>query len=257
MTLVSSIIKDAYRESNLKAIGTTPSTEEYNEALPRLQSLVSSMLGNEAGVKLDVIPIGRNNISQPSGWPYYDGLPNQDWYVPLNKRLALNLTTDVTVALHPLPQDGSRLAVSDISGNLGTYNFTINGNGRTIEGVDSLILNTSDIKQEWFYRDDTGNWARISNLELTDEFPYPVEFDDMFIILLAARLNSRNGVELDAGSQMILSRSRKQFQARYQQNIPIDSEDALLRLSDIGNRRDYRYYGSDQNIFNSGYPFRY
>lgn len=257
MTLVSEIIADAYRESNLKAIGTTPTDAENDEALPRLQSLVSSVLGNEAGVKLDVLPIGRNNINRPQGWPWYDGVPYVDWFVPLNVRLALNLTSAQDVNLHPMPQDGSRFAVADMSGNLGTYNFTINGNGRTIEDADTLILNTSAIKEEWFYRDDTGNWARVTNLALDDPMPYPQDFDDMFIILLASRLNSRYGAALDAGSQFILSRSRKQFQARYQQVISMDSEEGLLALSGTDLERNYRYYGSDQNIFNSGYPFLY
>lgn len=177
MTTVSQIIADAYRESNLKAIGTTPTDEENAEALPRLQSLVSSMLGNEAGVKLSVIPIGRNNINRPSGWPYYTGTPFVDWFVPLNVRLALNLDSAEEVNLHPMPQDGSRFAIADLSGNLATNNLTVNGNGRTIEGADTLVLNTSEIKEEWFYRDDTGDWSRVTNLTLDDPMPYPQDFD--------------------------------------------------------------------------------
>src|SRR3990172_3356119 len=105
MTLVSSIISSALRETNLIAIGASPTANESAEALTRLQSLVLSVLGNEQGENLSNLPLGITGIDVPSGYPWYgDNLPSNTW-VPLNTRLVLNLGSDVTVSLHPPPHD--------------------------------------------------------------------------------------------------------------------------------------------------------
>lgn len=255
MTLVSEIIRDAYRESNLIAISADPTTDEVDEALRLLNRIVASVYGNEAGEQLIPLVIGRNNIDRPQGFPWYDQVPPEaDWFVPMNSRLVLNLTSAQTVYLDPNPQDGQRFGVQDKSGNLATYNFVIDPNGRTIEDTLSLTLNTNNANVTFMYRQDTGNWARVTPLETSDTFPFPPEFDDLFITSLAMRLNPRHAVEADAQSVQAYTRSLRQFTARYAQTQVVWSELGMIRLT--GGQQPYvsdTRYGNSQ--FNSGYPY--
>lgn len=259
MTLTSQIITDAYRQSNVLAIGTTPTAEQVDEALRYLNRIVKSVFGNEAGDPLEVFPVGRNNIQRPSGYPWWNTVPDNDWFVPKNIRIMLNLDQPVTLYLHPEPDDGSRFAVIDASETVATYNCTVEGNGRLIEGAFNLILNTDGVDKEWFYRADLGNWLLYAPLTAATEFPFPEEFDDYFITLLAIRLNPAYGVQLDAQSKLIFDRSGRQLRARYTQNIPTRSELALIRMPKVSYDRDiwgtsYRYYNPN-SMFDKGWPW--
>lgn len=259
MTLVSQIITDAYRQGNLIAKGASPTAIEEVEGLRYLSRIVKSVFGNEAGEDLLPFPVGRGNISRPSGYPWYDDVPDNNWYVPKNIRLMLNLDNELSVYLHPDPDDGSRFGVTDISGNLSTYNLTVYGNGRNIDGSDSVVLNTDGDIGEWFYREDTGNWTRYTPLSVTDEFPFPEEFDDYFVTMLALRLNPGYGIQLDPQSSEILRRSKRQLVSRYFQTIPTASELGLLRLSKLDSLRDQwkdsYHYNNPNSAFDRGWPF--
>lgn len=259
MTLTSQIITDAYRQSNLLAIGVSPTQDQVDEALRYLNRIVKSVFGNEAGDPLEVFPVGRNNIQRPSGYPWWNTVPDNDWFVPKNIRVMLNLEEPVSLYLHPEPDDGSRFAVIDASENVSTYNVTIQGNGRLIEGNFNLILNTDGVDKEWFYRADLGNWMLYAPLTMDIAFPFPEEFDDYFITLLAIRLNPQYGVMLDAQSKLVFDRSGRQLRARYTQNIPTRSELALIRMPKVSYDRDiwgtsYRYYNPN-SMFDKGWPW--
>lgn len=259
MTVVTQIITDAYRQSNLLAIGSSPTSPQQAEALRYLNRIVLSVLGNEAGENLQPFPLGKNNIDTPAGWPWYESTPSSDWFVPLNCRLMLNLEDPATVSLSPVPEDGARLGVSDVSGNLSTNNLTIHGNGRNIEGSSTLVLSTNGLNREWFFREDLGNWVRSIPLDLDSAFPFPEEFDDMFITLLAMRINPSYGVQMDPQTAEIFRRSRSQFRARYHNIIEVHSEDGLIRLPRTAVDRylwGIRYGMYDPNgSFSRGYPW--
>lgn len=227
MTLVSAIIADAMRESNLIAVGTTPQPLAQAEALGRLSSLVASVLGFEAGEQYRPWPVGTTG--------YRDGLYAGcagDWSrPPANVRLICNLAGSITIWLPVQPDDGARIAVQDLQGNFASNNLVLMGNGRTIEGAQSVTLDEDGANREWFFRADLGDWRRVTSLDLDAEFPFPVEFDDMFITLLAMRLNPRYGRALSEESKSALSRSRGQFQARYRQRREVISNPALLHMS--------------------------
>lgn len=259
MTLVSEIITDALRQSNLLALGSSPTSAQQVEGLRYLNRIVKSVFGNEAGDPLTAFPVGRHNVSRPAGFPWYNDVPDNDWFVPKNTRIVFNLDNAVSLYLHPMPDDGSRFAVTDTSNNLATYNVTVNGNGRLIENSASIILNTNGLDAEWFFRADLGNWAKYAPLIISDTFPFPEEFDDYFITLLAIRLNPAYGVALDPQAQMIFERSQRQLRARYTQNIPIRSELALIRLSKLAADRDqwgteYSFY-NPSSMFDKGWPW--
>lgn len=259
MTLVSQIITDAFRQANILPLGVTPTTLAQNEALIYLNRIVKSVFGNEAGDPLTAFPIGNNNISRPSGYPWWNTVPDNDWFVPKNIRVMLNLNTPVNLYLHPAPDDGSRFSAVDASGTLATYPCTVHGNGNFIDNQTSIILNTNDFEGEWFYRADLANWQKYAPLLIGDTFPFPEEFDDFFVTLLAIRINPAYGTQLDPQSQLIFNRSRTQIRARYTQNIPTRSELALIRPARVAVDRDQwgnTYWLYQPNaMFDKGWPW--
>lgn len=259
MTYVGEIIERAYRETNLMGELNNPTPRQGNEGLSRLQTIVSSSIGNEIGEPLESFPIGRNNISRPQGFPWYNDIPDNAWFVPINLRAMLNLENSVDLYLTPQPQDGSRFGVVDVSNNLATFPVTVYGNGRTIEGATSVTLDVNGTDSEWFYRSDLGDWLKSSPLVPEDVFPFPEEFDDYFVTMLALRLSSTYSSQFGATSQAALTRWRSQIMARYSQSKQMPSEAALYRMPNIAADRRYwsGWWGPDNtnSIFASGRPF--
>jgi hypothetical protein len=256
MTLVSTIIQDAYRESNLIAVTAAPTADQSAEALRLLNRMISSLYGDEAGNQLNPMPIGRNNISRPSGYPYYENTPDGNWFVPLNTQLVLNTTEATEVWLHPQPQDGSRFAFIDQSANLATYPLTVHGNGRSIGGSVTQVFNTNSQVAEYMFRVDVGNWFKVTDLDYTDDMPFPIDFDDLFTIGLAIRLNPRYQQQIDTQTISTYKDILRQFQARYRQVIQMPSEWGLVMLP--GTRWDrYWFYGNSTSAFNSGLGLPY
>jgi hypothetical protein len=248
-TSVAQIITDAYRQSNLVAVGTTPNTNQVTEALHYLNRIVRSVFGNEVGEHLQDVPVGKTNYNRPSGYPYDDYQSDTTWYVPENSRIILNLSSAASLYLHPNPDAGTRFAVIDANNNVGTYNVTINGNGRMIEGGLTVTLSTSGVANEWMYRDDLANWVKYSTLLSTDTFPFPERFDDFFITELAIRLNPSYGVAMNDQVATAYKKARKQLQSRYRQHRPVGVEKGLVRLPS----NPYRNALSDNTTaFNKG-----
>lgn len=260
MTTVYQIIVDAYRQSNLIALGVAPTKLQETEALRYLERIVAQAFGNEAGDPLTGFPIGRANISRPIGYPWWDTVPDNYWFVPKNTRCNLNLDkTGVELFLDPAPNDGARFAVVDSSNNLATYPVVVHGNGAFIEGSESITLNTDGLEREWFYRADLGEWKRCTVLELFDEFPFPKEFDDYFIISLAFRLNPAYQREIDPQSKIMWDKARNALTSRYSQIAPARSELALIRQSKMAADRDQwgnSYWLYQPNaMFDKGWPW--
>jgi hypothetical protein len=245
MTTVSQIITDAFRQSNLIPVGTSPAQAQQNEALRYINRIVLSVLGNEAGENLSPLGVGSNNISRPTGYPYFDDLLVNEWFVPENTRIMFNLGNPVSLYLHPNPDDGTRIGVVDVSGNFSTNNLTLKGNGRNIEAASELVLSTNGTANEWMYRADTGNWSKTTNLLIGDVFPFPEDFDDMFITMLAIRINPAYGRMIDAQSAAVLDRSRNQLRARYATHKEIAVERALVALTNYDARYGFYAYLSN------------
>lgn len=133
----------------------------------------------------------------------------------------LNLAAARTLKLSPSPHEGQRVAVADAGANLATYNLTLDGNGRTIEGAATQVLATDGMVRQWLYRGDTANWVRLTDLALDDDLPFPTEFDDYFAILLAMRLNPRHGRTLMEESAAWFTGREGAFEARYRRPRPV------------------------------------
>lgn len=259
-TLVSSIIQSALRETNLIPLGTVASDDQIAEAFQLLVTLTESVLGNEMGENLNPLPLGQENINSPKGYPWWSNSLPANMFVQTNTRVMCNLTGEGFINLHPKPHDGARMGVVDVAGNFDVNNFTIYGNGRMIEGAPEMTYDTTGELREWMYREDLGNWVVTTPLTLTGTMPWGSEYDDMFIIMLAMRLNPRYGQVMHPASVEALKNITTKFTARYSQSTTqMPSENGLLYLTHWQRFWGYGAYGpayGDPNTqFNSGFPF--
>ena len=259
MTAVTDIINSALRETNLIPLGVAPTAAQQTEAFNLLSTIVAGVLGNEAGENLSPFPLGQDNIHSPSGYPWWSNQLPGNVYIPSNTRVMCNLTGAGNFNMDPRPHDGARMGVVDCSDNLDVNPLTIYGNGRLIDGMPSLVINTPGISKQWVYREDIGSWVTVVPLSLVGQMPWPPEFDDMFIIMLAYRLNPRYGQIIHPASDAALKLAIKKFAARYKQSttqVPV--EDGLLYLTNyyrMYGRYSNRQYGDPADFFNSGYPY--
>lgn len=246
MTLVSSILTDAFRELNILAAGKSPSSTQEEEALRLYNAIVTSLFSSDAGEILRPWPLGnygRQSVDQ------LDLTATQFANPPINSRLMHTAEAAITVYLPPAPSDGSRVAISDPYSRLSSYNVTLDGNGHTIETAASLVLSTDALQRTWFYRAELGDWKRISALVAADTNPFPEDFDMMFIVLLALRLSPRYGRPVSEASATMMQKQRRDFLARY-----VQSED--LRINeDLANNSVQTYaqgWDTSTDQFNRG-----
>lgn len=218
MTKVSAIIVAALRESNVITTNQTLETAETAEALDRLQSLILSSVGDDLGYIMEDWNVTATGYTKPSGVPVAAAQVAAFTIKP-NSRLMCKLTAPLTIKLDPLPQDGQRFSVVDVSNGFAASNLTIDPNGRMIEGSPLAVTeSTNGLVKQWLYRSDIGNWVLLSTLATTDDMPFPQDFDDYFIIGLAMRLNPRYGRQLDQQSKDRYAQQQLQFVNRYTQS---------------------------------------
>lgn len=234
MTLTPAIIKDAYRESNMIAKGVEPDSDQSAEALTLLNRILAGVYGNEVGDPLFDWPVGQDGMVDAIAHTW----TVNDWsYLLPNVRVVAQHTAAQTLYLPPDPADGARVAIVDPGNRLATRNLTLDGNGRTIEGAATLLLNTDGLNRSWFYRGDLGGWVRLSELTnaADEEFPFPQEFDDYFITSLAARLNPRYGRALTDETVAALTSTLSRLRARYRQRQIIPADSGVLALTNNQN----------------------
>lgn len=254
MTLVSSIILDAYREANTLPLTALPNDAQNMEALRLYNALLGSLYGTDVGENLSDWPIGDFGRDPSNHFPPISTFRCLS-HPPINSRIVATNQGAIVVDLTVRPQDGARYALIDPYGQLATYPVTLNGNGRTIEGVPYITLNTANTRREWVYRGDLGDWTKISNVALTDENPFPHEFDQFFSILLAMRINPRYGRELSDLSTSILRANRAAFVARYITSAPLEINDDVSWPYMSRQGYDTQRSFSARGAFNRGEPF--
>jgi len=224
VTLVSSIILQAYRECNMLPLGKEPNANQSTEALQLHNATLTAVFGGDAGEGLTDWPLG--NFDRESTCP----LPFTDYrlrHPTINRRLIAVNDEAIRVHFALRPQDGARMGVADPFSRLEAFPITLDGNGRTIEGTPNVLLDTDGTFQEWMYRADLGDWMKVSNVVAADENPFPDKFDTMFVILLAMRLSPRYGRALPAESVAALKQNKREFVARYLQAMPLEIDDSI------------------------------
>lgn len=240
MTTTLEIITDAYRETNINGVGVDPTAVQQVEGLRRLNAVISSALGFEIGEDLVDWQVGTTNISAACGGLSYS---ENIWTRPVqNSRLLLNAEQPQTLFLPTKPNDGARMSAIDQLGNLSAHPVTLDANGQNIEGAPTIVLNTDGLNKVWFYRADLGNWTPVATLEIDDEMPFPPEFDDSFVTLLAMRLNPRYGRALSQESSAWLTRSLSKLKGRYRQKKVVPADPGVTHMTRTG--FGYGYGGS-------------
>nr|GAT42387.1 predicted protein [Mycena chlorophos] len=226
VTLVSSIIFDAYRESNIIPLAATLTDGQSAEALGLYNAILSSLFGTDVGEFYRDFPLGNFNRDIPPGERIST---NEHWvnHPPINSRLIALNEEPITIDLTGRPQDGARYQIMDPFSRLPDFPVTLNGNGRLISGFGSITLDTAGLDTEWMYRADKAAWVPLTNVELTDDNPFPKKYDQMFIVLLAIRLNPRYGRALSDLSQSILKVGRTAFIAQYLNSQPLEAKDDI------------------------------
>lgn len=250
MTAVSTIIQRAYREPNLIPIGTQPSIPQQTEALAVLNSGIVSLLGTVFGEQLGIWQVPRiQRVGETAANPPL--LPGSarpavqldNNYPGKNVRLVWN-GSEKTVYFPENPPDGARMALVKASGARGGTTpgaLTLDGNGRTIGGADTLTLQAVPSELQWFYRADKADWQILNvPLVLTDQMPFPPEFDDFFITGLTMRLSSSYGKTIQATTTATNSRVQSAMRIRYWQ--PTDEGSGAEELV---NAYESYYTGND------------
>lgn len=227
MTLVSLIITDSLRESNLIALGSDADPAQGAEAFRLLNRVVASVFGNEVGENLTDWPI-----------PGAYGVVTTPWaqWLPPDLRLILGPTAgEQTFTLNPYPQNGDRLQLIDAGSGFAANPVTLVPGAAKFEGSNSNFVADEDgFNRTWLYRDDLADWVQILPLDAAGEFPFPEAFDDAFIGMLATRLNPRYERELSAESRISLQRSMSQLRAFYSRTRNTSADLATLRLTGSG-----------------------
>lgn len=232
MTTALAIITQALRESNLIAITATPTTDQVAEGQSKLNQLIASVFGFEVGIQIKDWPVGTTTgTSEVSpNWT------SARWTTPpQNVRLLISATTPQTISLPPYPDNGARIDLVDLTGNLVTNPVTLDANGKLIEGVGALIVNINNAALQWMYRADLGQWLRVSIIAAdTDIMPFPIQFDSFFETRLAMRLNPRYGRAADQQTVDTLNRAEAHLRATYRQTRAVRVDEAVLRRSLTG-----------------------
>jgi hypothetical protein len=250
MTLVSSIIRDAYRETNLIPLAREVTVDQEIEALRLLNQVIAGLYGSIVGERLTDWPLGRYALDHDR----YDHWFNIHWFREgelLNRRMIATNEEARTVHLAQRPQDGSRMAFVDPYSRASQAPVTIDGNGRPIEGADSIVMDVDGESREWMYRADLGQWVRLTNLQPSDLLPFPERFDQFFSISLAMRLNPRNGLNLDEQSALVWRQQRRDLINEYLQSLPLVPNPSLSwPFMSVQSYGQGRY--SDSTGFNRG-----
>lgn len=233
MTSVSNIIKSAFRESNMLALGVDPTTPAQAEAFSLLKSLVASVYDGDVGERLQDWLVGNTGVH----FPYAAGWTELRWKYPIqNSRIILDHATPQILYLPPDPDNGARMQIIDVGGVLPTYPVTLDANGRLIDGERVLLLNVAYQNATWFYDAQNANWVPMDDVTLGGDMPFPEKFDDYFMIKLAARLNPRYGRSLSELSIARLSEQADDLAAEYRQRRNMPAPLAVRRLSDPNQR---------------------
>jgi hypothetical protein len=154
------------------------------------------------------------------------------------------------VYLDPNPYEGARFSVIDVGQNFTTAPLTVVADTRRIEGEKQVVLNTDGAVVSWFYRADIGEWVKLSPLTLDSQSPFPVQFDDYFIIKLATRLHPRYRVQTAPETLSHYRELQRKFKSRYSTRQEMNSETALFRLR---GHRYLDYFVEDSSLrFNRG-----
>jgi len=239
MTTAQTIIQAAYRENNIIPAGSDPTTAELTEALERLNRYIMGVYGHELGEPMMdwPVPAPQRTAATSANYPQLPypldaqgGLTTAPFqadpslliytFPPKNSRLIFGSVSH-TAWFPEAPDDGSRMMVVQGSGagdgGVPLSVLTLDGNGRTIEGSNTKTLTQPIATRQWLYRAELGDWVVIQDLALSDNLPFPTDFDDLWICALAIRISPRYGKVLNVATADTFKSMLTKLKARYRQ----------------------------------------
>lgn len=230
MTACSVIIRRAYRGSNIIPVGTQPTLAQVTEGLEVLNSGLQSLIGNGFFENLQDWPVPYvqrvgGTAANPPNYPGsgYPAVHLNNNFPAKNVRIVWD-GSERTVYMPENPPDGAFMALVKSAGNGHDTPglLTLSGNGRTIEG-SADYLSTTAVTRQWFYRGDLADWVQIKPaLLVTDDIPFPDEYDDFWISGLTIQLSPMYGKTIQAATTATNSRTLSAMRARYFQ--PTDED---------------------------------
>lgn len=225
MATLQLIIDRAFREQQVLDIGETPSAAQTAEALPILQGILTRAVIQKPQT---IVTLGTAPVTGIRARPRrFDDLTGTV-ALPQNVYVNCRLTGPKTILMPFNAGDGARVVIIDVAGNFATNSLTLDGNGSLVDGVLSSVLATNGQRADFMYRRDLAEWRSVSPLIASSTVPFPDEYDDMFVLLLAIRLMVRYGRELDQSSMGILNEMRTRFQDQYRRTTSDLEADALF-----------------------------
>lgn len=234
MATVAELVAAAYRQENLVAVGQPPTAAQLVEGISRFNSIWRWLIGNRFGEKLLLWPTPPNpSVNEARDWPLLprnDQLPSDAWpYPQQNSMLQVAIPGATTIYFKQNPSDGARMGLVNIGTSFVTNPLTIDGNGFLIDGASSITLNAALTGPLlWFFRQDLGDWKRVTTLVGTDQSPLPEEFDDFWRCAVARALCPMYG----KAPQIMTVESYKNGMAagigRYAQDMPAATDPGNL-----------------------------
>lgn len=241
MATARKTITRSFRENNLIPIKQTPSDAQVSEALDYLNDTIKSLVGHTIGEMFGdwLVPPSRTD-PVAARWPLYPAEVPVDASVytspPANARMLTRILTPTTIYFPFEPSDGARMALVNVGDDYSITPITLDANGRLIEGVRTLTFNTATVTPIlWFYRADLGTWKRIADLALDDNLPFPDDYNDFFVAVLAARMAPNYGKTPNAITGSIAGDGLTKFRQQYAQTV------------NVANFPDAAFFGSFQS----------
>lgn len=246
MVTVSEIVQDAFREGNIVAGGAALTTVQETEGLTVFNRFVESLYGYELGeflgdwpiIPLDVSPIAARYPLFPDN---ENRRPEEYLYPPPNVRVLVSLQESIEMYLQRDPRDGARMSFVRIRDN--DFQLTVVGNGRLIEGQDSITATATELHgRNYMYMADEGGWIRIDTLVATDILPFPPAYDELFVLGTMKRLAPRYGRTLDGEQLQRYNRLIRRMKAQFRQERPSPKDPSNQFLIPASDYRFTRYY---------------
>ena len=234
MATVGELVTQAYRQENLVAVGQTPTTAQMTEGVARFNSIWRSLFGRKFGEKLLLWPVPPNpTVSEARDWPLLPrdiSVPADAWpYPQQNSMLQVAIDGATTIYLKQMPSDGARMGLVNIGTSFATNPLTINGNGFLIDGAASLTLSAAlTAPLFWFFRQDLGDWRRVTTLVAADNSPLPDDFDDFWRCAVAMALCPMYGKSPQAMTVQTFKDGLSYGVGRYAQEMPAANDPANL-----------------------------
>lgn len=213
-------------------LGQAPDTAKNTYCLRQLNNFIRDLKGFGASLPLQDVRVS-GSYTVTTQWPAVRLLCGGGDTVTLPE------SSDIAPAI----ADGFRVEVVDAEETADSSSITIARNGALIAGAASnYTISTEGGAVSLMWRADQGNWQVMADLALTDNLPFPTDFDQG-IALLAAETYTLFGQSLSRSDDERARRAEQRLRARYKKPPPAQMDTAAVNIggaSGFTSLEDYR-----------------